>query len=338
MPRLHRLRMNKIRVAVDLLQATLRRGRRSVLALWSTENIKVIAYELARQRLAAVPIESKAMAPPGPGPLLSSKVCTSSDWHSEWLPYWAAQMQLKPALHRKIWEFAFIAQALHERDMLRGGRRGLGFGCGKEPLASLFAARDCSVLATDLSAQDMRSQSWTRGEQHAQSIENVWIPSLCAQELAERNLSFRPVDMNDIPDDLAGGFDFCWSACALEHLGSIENGLRFIRRSTRVLAPGGVAVHTTELNLEDGRTLDNHPTVLFEQRHFDQLAEELAAENVHLAPLVWGPEDPFLDSYIDTPPYPDPGKVGSTLSMLHLRLMVASFRTTSVGLILSKGV
>ena len=34
-------------------------------------------------------------------------------------------------LHRKMWEWLFIAQALAERDMLRPGRVGLGFGVGR---------------------------------------------------------------------------------------------------------------------------------------------------------------------------------------------------------------
>lgn len=330
--------MNKLRTAIAIVRELLRPPVRPVWALLSAENVKVLAYELARQRLAAAHPERNASNPPRAGTPLGSKICASNDWSSAWLPYWAAQMHMQPALHRKIWEFAFIAQVLDERDMLRTGRRGLGFGCGKEPLASLFASKGCSVLATDLSSDDMRSRSWAHGDQHAHSIDTVWMSSLCSESIAANNLRFMPVDMNDVPESLTGGFDFCWSACALEHLGSIENGLRFMRESVRTLVPGGVAVHTTELNLEDGRTLDNHPTVLFQQRHFDRLASELAAQNVQLAPLVRSPEDPFLDSYVDTPPYPDPSSVGGTLSMLHLRLMVASFRTTSVGLVLTKAV
>ena len=41
-------------------------------------------------------------------------------------------------------------------------------------------------------------------------------------------VSLRHVDMNHVPADLAGRFDIVWSACALEHLGSIANGLRFM--------------------------------------------------------------------------------------------------------------
>jgi len=329
--------MNRFGIALTTLRALFRPARRPVWALWAAENVKVLAYELARQRLAVAQQDRNPdAAAPRNEPPLTSMVCTSNHWSSEWLPYWARCMGLQPALHRKIWEFAFIAQALDERGMLRSGRSGLGFGCGNEPLASVFAARECSVLATDLPAGDARSQNWACGQQHADSMKSIWVPSLCPADVAARNLAFMPVDMNDISAELGSRFDFCWSACALEHLGSIDNGLRFIRESVRCLKPGGVAVHTTELNLDQGRTLDNHPTVLFHPSHFDRLAAELHAEGVHVSPLARDHEDPFLDSYIDTPPYPDPGSVGSTLSMLHLRLMVASFRTTSVGLILTK--
>jgi len=330
--------MNRLEIALQLLQTVFRGGGRQLLGtIWSTENTKVIAYELARQRLAELELHREVRGPaPSVSGRLGSMICASEDWNSEWLPYWAGRMRLKPAMHRKIWEFAYIAQALHERDMLQPDRAGLGFGCGKEPLASLFAMQGTTVLATDLSTSDHRARSWTDGEQHADSMEKVWTRSICPEDVATRNLRFRSVDMNSVPAEFHGRFDFCWSSCALEHLGSIQNGLRFIRESVACLKSGGVAVHTTELNLETGRTLDNHPTVLFESAHFEQLAKDLASENVRMEPIVERPGDAFLDAYVDTPPYPDPTAVGSTLSMLHLRLVVASFRTTSIGLVLTR--
>ncbi len=329
--------MNKIETALNILRQMVRPAPRPLWALWSAENVKVVAYELARQRLNGTHSRHDYMNRPAPNERLGSMTCASNDWDSQWLPYWAAHMQMQPALHRKIWEFAFIAQVLQSRDLLQPGRRGLGFGCGREPLASIFAARGCSILATDLAPQDDRARQWTCGDQHADSAEHIRVPSLCPDESA-LNLRFRPVDMNHVPDDLHGEFDFCWSSCALEHLGSIEHGLQFIRASTRCLRPGGVAVHTTEFNLERSRVLDQHPTVLFRMSDFERLARNLASEGVRLHPVLERPGDAFLDSYVDTPPYPDPASVGSTLSMLHLRLTVASFRTTSVGLVLEKSI
>ena len=240
---------------------------------------------------------------------------------------------MKPAMHRKLWEFAYIAQALRGSGMLRPGSRGLGFGCGKEPLASLFVAEGCDVLATDLASADATAKGWSGGEQHAASLQNVWMQDLCSRTEADARLTFRAVDMNAIPSDLDGAFDFCWSSCALEHLGSIEQGLAFIERSSRCLRPGGIGVHTTEFNTDPGETLEHGRTVLFQQRHFAQLAKRLAGKGVEMLPILARAGDPFLDGYVDVPPYPIPAEVGSTLSVLHLRLLVAAHRSTSIGII-----
>jgi hypothetical protein len=52
--------------------------------------------------------------------------------------------------NREDWEFAFIFEALNERGLLREGKTGLGFACGKEPLPSIFASCGCRIVATDL--------------------------------------------------------------------------------------------------------------------------------------------------------------------------------------------
>jgi SAM-dependent methyltransferase len=293
----------------------------------------MVAYELARQRL--VPL-CGLPAGPTPSSPLQSAVCSSADWSCHWLAHWAHRLGMQPALHRKIWEFAYICQALQCDDMLAVGRRGLGFGCGKEPLASLFVKLGCDVLATDLGAGDARAKGWMSNEQHAQSLDGVWMPELCSHEEARQRLQFRAVDMNQIPNDLATSFDFCWSACALEHLGSIDKGLQFIERSLECLKPGGVAVHTTELNLDDGATLDHHATVLFQKRHFELLTSRLREAGFDVAMPLLRDGDPFLDGYVDVPPYPDPVSVGRSLSVLHLRLAIGGFRTTSVGLVIRK--
>ena len=264
---------------------------------------------------------------------LSSLVCSSQDWSTTWLPYWAARCGMKPAMHRKLWEFAYIAQALRGSNMLRPEARGLGFGCGKEPLASLFVAEGCEVLATDLGAADAAAKGWSGGEQHAASLQNVWVPSLCSRAEADARLAFRAVDMNAVPADLDGAFDFCWSSCALEHLGSIERGLAFIERSSRCLRPGGIGVHTTEFNADPGETLEHGPTVLFQERHFAQLATRLADKGMEMRPILPRAGDPFLDGYVDVPPYPNPTEVGTTLSVLHLRLLIAAHRSTSIGIV-----
>jgi hypothetical protein len=134
--------------------------------------------------------------------------------------------------------------------------------------------------------------------------------------------------MNDIPDDLQG-FDIVWSACAFEHLGSIEHGKRFVLRAMDCLKPGGVAVHTTEFNLSsDDETLDHQGTVLFRRRDLDDLAERIRERGDRMLPLnAHHGADP-VDHFVDVPPYnPQP----------HLRLLIAGYAATSVGIILRRG-
>lgn len=320
----------------DALSELLRERRRVYAHLLNLDNVKVVAYELARQRCQTQGQAAENGTTALPSEALPSMLCLSQDWTSAWLPYWANRIGMQPAYHRKLWEFAYIMQVLSEAGVMRAGTRGLGFGCGKEPLASLLVHAGCEIVATDLAAVDSRARGWSAGEQHADSLKSVWMPALCSHEEAETRLRFRPVDMNAVPADLYGKFDFCWSSCALEHLGSIERGLDFIRASARCLRPSGIGVHTTELKLDRGPTLETGATVLFQLQHFEELSRRLADDGVEMRPVSLRQGDPFMDGYVDVPPYPDPTTVGSTLSVLHLRLLIGAHRSTSIGIIMRR--
>ena len=84
-------------------------------------------------------------------------------------------------------------------------------------------------MATDLAADRPEAKAWSATNQHASSVAALRQINICPDEKLLQNIDFRPVDMNNIDRDLDGSFDFCWSTCALEHLGSIKNGFDFIR-------------------------------------------------------------------------------------------------------------
>src|SRR5262249_15901772 len=211
-------------------------------------NIKNLGYELGRalaeRQLRTLPTEPGALR-------LSSKLCTQSDFESSWFLYWCQEIRTVPLYHRKIWEFCYICQVLFAEGMLAPGRHGLGFGCGEEPLPSLFAKYGVKVLATDLDQGREESEIWRGTKQHSGSVETYRRRDVCPDEHLLANIGFRPVDMTALPNDLDGRFDFCWSACACEHLGSVANGLEFVENSLRTLKPGGIAVHTTEFTFEE---------------------------------------------------------------------------------------
>lgn len=257
-----------------------------------------------------------------------SQACTYKQMQDPLYAQWSHTLHENPSTHRKQWEFCYILQALETAGMLEEGRRGLGFGVGDEPLTAAFAARGIRVMATDLEVERAAQQGWVETDQHARSKEVLNGRGLCPPEQFDRLVDFRFMDMNRIDPDL-NGFDFCWSACALEHLGSIEQGLSFIEGSLDCLKPGGVAVHTTEFNCQsDDQTLDNASTVLFRKRDFLALARRLRRRG-HEIVLNFDLGDQPLDQHIDVPPYAQEN---------HLKLQIAQWVTTSYGLVVRKHV
>jgi 2-polyprenyl-3-methyl-5-hydroxy-6-metoxy-1,4-benzoquinol methylase len=299
--------------------------------------VKFFGYELARKMAEELP-SLQAKEPFFVG--MQSKASTQADLESDWAAYWLAELKAPRLFHRKLWEFAYLLQGLWERDMIADGRRGLGFGCGQEPIPSYLASRGVQLSVTDIAPAEARSKGWMDSAQHTTTIDSLYMPHLIERETFDRNVALRYVDMNAIPSDLKN-YDFCWSICALEHLGSIANGLSFIRNSLSTLRPGGVAIHTTEFNfLDDKQTIDNWPTVLFQRQHFIQLAEELTAEGHQVAELDFRVGNKPLDKFIDVPPFPHdfPASVSSEWgqSSAHLKISIDGFASTCFGIIVTK--
>lgn len=275
-----------------------------------------------------IPVPPVAGDGPDAAAFPHSSLCRQDSFETPGFDYWSRQLGTVPRYHRKLWEFVFICQVLHERGYLVPGAHGLGFGVGGEPLSAYFISRGARITATDMAAEEAAAAGWTATAQHAAGIATLRRPDLCPDDLFERNIAFRTVDMNAVPDDLEG-FDFCWSACALEHLGSIEAGLAFIRRSIVTLRPGGLAVHTTEFNVSSNEdTLSTGGTVLFRRRDIDGLIAQLQADGHEVAPMDYDAGDRPIDRYIDVPPY---------RAEPHLKLALSGYAATSIGLIIRRG-
>ena len=301
-------------------------------------NIKFFGYELARQMADALPKRRGATQARHVG--LTPKPSTQADIESDWVAHWLWQLQAPVIYHRKMWELAYVLQALHENGMIEVGRRGLGFGCGGEPIPSYLAARGISVSATDLHPDAGNSRQWAKTGQHSAALDALFHAHLTTRENFDQHLTLDYVDMNAIPDTLRD-YDFCWSICSLEHLGSISRGLDFVVNSLRTLRSGGLAVHTTEFNfLNDEETIDNWGTVLFQKKHFSDLADRLRAEGHMIAPLDFDVGTLPMDRFIDMPPYPHdlsgPGKELYGRDANHLKLSIDGFASTCYGLIIRK--
>lgn len=256
-----------------------------------------------------------------------STLCRQESFEQPYFSFWTRQLGIHLNYHRKVWEHVFICQALWEREAIRADARGLGFGVGREPLTAFFASKGCDVLATDLASEQAAEAGWSATAQHADSLEGLWWPGLCERSAFDRRVQFQVCDMNQVPDALSG-FDFCWSACSLEHLGSIEHGLAFIERSLQCLKPGGWAVHTTEFNLSsDTHTVSQGGTVLFRRQDMEILAARLTAKGHKVAAFDFDPGAAPLDHYIDVPPY---------RAEPHLKLALEGYAATSIGLIVQR--
>lgn len=249
-------------------------------------------------------------------------------WSDRLRPMWDPQGTdpRRTMVHRKLWEWLFICQSLHERGMLAPGRRGVGFGVGREPLVALFASMGCAVVATDLHPDQARAAGWTEtGEEYTGGTAGLNEAGLCPPDEFEQRVRYRHVDMNHLPPDLRG-FDFSWSSCALEHLGNLAAGADFVVRQMDCLVPGGVGVHTTELNVSsDHDTVESGPTVLYRRRDIEDLAVRLRRLGYSIE-LDLTEGDTPADRHVDVPPFSD----------THLRTTLGEHVTTSVGLVVGK--
>lgn len=259
---------------------------------------------------------------------VTSRLCTQAEMEQPWYAGWCSVLDIEPLAHRKVWEFAYIAEMLDRNGVLAEGRHGIGFGVGREPLISGFAAKGASVLATDLAPDDQEAFGWVKSDQHATDVDALLKAGVCDPDRFRELVSFRPVDMRAVPSDLQG-FDFCWSTCAFEHLGSLEAGLDFVEASVRTLRPGGIAVHTTEFNLGSNEdTLETGPTVVYRERDIRAFRDRMEALGHEVAALDLHQGTGLLDAYVDVPPYAEEPV---------LRFNLANYRLTSIGLVIRAG-
>lgn len=300
-------------------------------------NLKFYGYELARQLAAALPVR-EGLTPRHVG--LTSKASTQADMETDWVAYWCQELKIPVIFHRKVWELAYAMQAVFETGKLKPGMSAVGFGCGVEALPSYFASKGVKVVITDLAPEDSRALGWADTNQHTATLNSAYHGNLIERHKFDELVSLRYVDMNRIPDDLTG-FDFCWSICALEHLGSIANGLDFIENSLNVLKPGGMAVHTTEYNfMYDEETMDNWGTVLFLRKHFHEIYDRLTRKGHKVRPLDLSIGNKPLDRFIDLPPFPhnysDFLREQWSVENTHMKVSVDGFPCTCFGLIIEK--
>jgi hypothetical protein len=134
--------------------------------------------------------------------------------------------------------------------------------------------------------------------------------------------------MNHIPSDLKG-FDFNWSSCSFEHLGSINKGLAFLENQLSTLKTGGWAVHTTEINVSSNTsTIEKGDTVIFRARDIDEIVNRLRKAGHYVEETDYSCGGLPEDYMVDVEPHEQD---------IHLKLQIGEYVVTSICLIIQKG-
>lgn len=283
--------------------------------------LRVQSFPRTAQELYATPSDIAART------RTTSCLCTYAELDSPTFRRWTSTIGESWRAHRKLWELCYICETLDQRGMLGSGKKGLGFAVGLERLPSFFASRGCEILASDLPSEDERNKAWAATGQWAPGLEALNQFGLCPPDEYRKRVRFRPIDMNEIPADLTG-FDFTWSTCSFEHCGNLELGLRFLERQMACLAPGGIAVHTTEFNLSSNDdTVDQGSYVVYRLKDIEGICLRLQEQGHLVEPLDLTTGTHELDLFVDGPPYSGDR---------HLRLDLNGFAATSIGLIIQK--
>lgn len=252
----------------------------------------------------------------------SSRLATTDETNTEEGRQILKLVQEKYRNHRKQWEFVAIVKALRKADVLQPGKRGLVFAAGSEPLISYFASLGPDILATDMDYDAALSSGWVTTNQHATSLDGLFRPEIISRKDFDDRVTYATADMNQLNETWFGTFDFLWTTCSVEHVGSIAQGQHFARESMKMLKPNGIAVHTTEFLLSSlDKTIREGSTSYWLRSDMESLLENLKSDGhkpSNSMCLKTGNDDPF--DY-DTFPY---------WSHDHMRLLVGEYVLTSV--------
>lgn len=175
------------------------------------------------------------------------KVCDLPDWEDPEFLAMLDELNLswaKERKHRKAWEFAQGVRVLNHLGALTPDAVALGVGAGHEAPLFYFANRVREVHATDIYGDG----PFAEGEGSAEMLTD---PARFAPfPYREDHLVVKYMDGRDLryPDS---SFDMAFSFSSIEHFGGHQAASRSMQEISRVLRPGGTALITTEVILNE---------------------------------------------------------------------------------------
>jgi SAM-dependent methyltransferase len=262
-----------------------------------------------------------------------SKLCDAADWSDqEFDRIIRSELAEEPRFHRKQWEFAQIFRALHALGFLNPASRGLSMGGGDERLLYAVARRAGHLTVTDLYE---RGSAWAgaRTDDPDRAIKAAAPFPIEPSRLTARRMDMRALEFDD------ASFDFCYSSCAIEHIGHYADFLRHLQEVRRVLKDDGVYALTTEFHYGEEVIPAPH-NYYFSSGYLDDLIKAASFATVggvdgalsrhalnhpipaNLTDLCADPADAITSRLLDTAP--------------HLQLLTGCLPFTSMSLVLRK--
>lgn len=285
-------------------------------------------------QLALADTRQYVPAPPFPAltsatPFMDFSTCSVADFMHPRCMELCGLMKHHFVWHRKLWEWIFVIHHLLESGVVTPGSKGLVFGVGSERLPAVFAGMGAKIVATDAPIDIGEKKGWKDTGQHISNLSQIRYTEITDGDVFDSNVSYQTCDMNDIQAGLSG-FDFNWSSCCFEHLGSLEAGMQFVINAVeKTLRVGGVAVHTTEFNLSSNDdTIEEGDTVIYRRRDIEELVQRLRDRGHIVKPFSVAPDSHYWDFHVDLPPYEH---------IPHLKLLLEKYVATSVGIVVRRG-
>ena len=264
-----------------------------------------------------------------------SKLCDAADWFdAEFDRIIRHELEEEPRLHRKQWEFAQIFRTLQALGLLSATSRGLSMGGGEERLLYAVARRVGHLTVTDLYES---SSPWdgARTNNPDYSLKAAAPFAIDLSRLTAKRMDMRALEFDD------ASFDFCYSSCAIEHIGEFDDFLRHLREVWRVLKDDGVYVLTTEFHYGDD-VIAMPGNYYFSSGGLDELVRAASFMVVgDMSGAVWphALNRPLPANLSDLCPESGRGLAGMFVqSAPHVQLLVGGLPFTSISLVLTKSV
>lgn len=197
----------------------------------------------------------------------TSKICDAADWFDPEIKTIIENELREPAkLHRKQWEFAMIFLTLKKYGLIENTKTGLSLGGGNERVLYAIGNHVKTLYVTDLYDQNT---SWdcARTEDPDEFIKASKPFPVDDGKLQAIRMDMRFLDFDN------NTFDFCYSSCAIEHIGEDNDFLQHLNEVNRVLKEGGIYVLTTELQFGE-KTIPDQNNYVFNKEHLSNLISE----------------------------------------------------------------